>query len=75
MKYRTIEKISDVRLRRERRSAIQHNEFPLEDLNGKIIKKERRDVSKETAGGVEVSETKISQAEFQEFFEKHHDDD
>ena len=68
MKYRTIEKSGDVRLRRERRSAVQLNKFPLEDLNGKIIRKERRDRSTQIAEGVEITETKISKAEFQEYF-------
>ena len=70
MKYRTIEKSGDVRLRRERRSAVQLNKFPLEDLNGKIIRKERRDRSTQIAEGVEITETKISKAEFQEYFDQ-----
>ena len=37
MKYRTIENVENVQLRRERRSALQNNEFPLEDLNGNVV--------------------------------------
>ena len=42
MKYRTIENASQVRLRNERRTLVQHNKFPLEDLMGKIVTKDRR---------------------------------
>ena len=70
MKYRTIEGSRDVSLRKERRSAVQLNTFPMEDLKGNIIRKERRKDTTERVGGVEITETNISQAEFQEYFDK-----
>jgi len=70
MKYRTIENPAHTRLRRERRSGVQLSKFPLEDLNGKIVAKERRVNPDRRAEGVEVTETKISRAEFQEYFEE-----
>jgi len=70
VKYRTIENSTHTRLRRERRSGVQLNKFPLEDLNGKIVVKERRATPDRRAEGVEVTETKISRAEFQEYFEE-----
>jgi hypothetical protein len=69
MKYRTIEDPAKVRLRRERRSAFQSNEFPLEDLKGNVVAKNRRAILESQAKGLEVTETKISQAEFQEYFD------
>ena len=73
MKYRTIENVSDVTLRKERRSAVQLNTFPLEDLKGNIIEKERRINGPYEIAGVEITETNISQAEFQEYFKKQED--
>ncbi len=70
MKYRTIENTANVQLRRERRSALQHNEFPLEDLNGNTVEQNRRALQQGQVIGLEVTETKISQAEFQEYFDK-----
>ncbi len=70
MKYRTIEGTSDVSLRKERRSAVQLNTFPIEDLKGNIIHKERRRDVTERVAGLEITETNISQAEFQEYFDK-----
>lgn len=70
MKYRTIENSANVQLRRERRSALQDNEFPLEDLNGNTVDKNRRASQQGPVIGLEVTETKISQAEFQEYFDK-----
>jgi hypothetical protein len=71
MKYRTIENSENVQLRRERRSAFQVNEFPLEDLTGNTVLKNRRATQQEgQIVGLEVTETKISQAEFQEYFDK-----
>ncbi len=70
MKYRTIENDVDVLLRKERRSAVQLNNFPLEDLKGNIIKSERRVDSSTIVAGLEITETNISQAEFQEYFSK-----
>jgi len=70
MKYRTVENYSDVLLRKERRSAVQLNHFPLEDLKGNIIGKERRVDSSTHVAGLEITETNISQAEFQEYFNK-----
>jgi len=70
VKYRTIENSTHTRLRRERRSGVQLNKFPLEDLNGKIVAKERRASPDRRAEGVEVTETKMSRAEFQEYFDK-----
>jgi hypothetical protein len=70
MKYRTIENSANVQLRRERRSAFQDNEFPLEDLTGNTVMKNRRATQEGQVVGLEVTETKISQAEFQEYFDK-----
>ncbi|QMU60709.1 MAG: hypothetical protein GKR92_02960 [Gammaproteobacteria bacterium] len=69
MKYRTIEDSANVRLRRERRSALQSHEFPLEDLKGNLVNKNRRNSQESRIVGLEVTETKISQAEFQEYFD------
>ena len=69
MQYRTIENTDHVCLRRERRSVVQTNEFPLEDLNGHIIIKERRATPDSSTEGMDVTEAKISQAEFQEYFD------
>lgn len=69
MKYRTIENSANVQLRRERRSTLQSNEFPLEDLKGNTVIKNRRVILEEKKIGLEVTETKISQAEFQEYFD------
>jgi len=71
MKYRTIENTVNVQLRRERRSALQNNEFPLEDLNGNIVNYNRRGAQESQTIGLEVTETNISQAEFQEYFDKY----
>ncbi len=68
MKFRTVESSAMVRLRRERRSAIQNNEFPLEDLQGNKIFKNRRAPQEEEILGIEVTDIKISQAEFLEYF-------
>lgn len=69
MQYRTIENSEHVRLRRERRSAVQFNEFPLEDLKGNIIVAERRATLDRRTEGLDVTEAKITQAEFQEYFD------
>ncbi len=69
MKYRTVENSSNVFLRKERRSISQADEFPLEDLNGNTVLKNRRVTQGNQIKGLEVTETKISQAEFQEYFE------
>jgi hypothetical protein len=74
MKYRTIERPGEVSLRSERRSVMQLNNFPLEDLNGNIIYQDRRKNTATQVGGLEVTETNISQAEFQEYFDKRRDD-
>jgi|GEM_PF-2012464 hypothetical protein len=71
MKYRTIENVENVQLRRERRSALQNNEFPLEDLNGNVVNYNRRAAQESQTIGLEVSETNISQAEFQEYFDNY----
>lgn len=71
MKYRTIENTANVQLRRERRSALQNIEFPLEDLNGNIISYNRRAAQESQIIGLEVTETNISQVEFQEYFENY----
>ncbi len=71
MQYRTIENTSHVRLRRERRSAVQINEFPLEDLNGKFIVEERRVTPDCRAEGLDVTEAEISQTEFQEYLNEY----
>ena len=73
MKYRTIETPSEVALRSERRSVAQLNEFPLEDLNGNIVNQDRRKNTATQIGGLEITETNISQAEFQEYFDNHHE--
>jgi len=73
MKYRTIENTSNVVLRRERRSVSQIGEFPLEDLNGNTVIENRRATREGLAIGLEVTETKISQAEFQEYFDNFQD--
>ena len=70
MQYRTEEKPTYVRLRRERRSKAQLNKFPLEDLTGEIVTEERRANPDCRTEGISVSETKISQKEFQEYFAK-----
>jgi hypothetical protein len=70
MKYRTIEGTTDVSLRKERRSAVQLNTFPFEDLKGNIVLKERRKNIAERIAGLEITESNISHAEFQEYFEK-----
>lgn len=70
MKYRTIEGTTDVSLRKERRSAVQLNNFPVEDLQGNIVFEERRADAAERIAGLEITETNISQAEFQEYFDK-----
>lgn len=70
MKFRTVENQSDVLLRKERRTAVQHNNFPLEDLKGNIVAKERRVDNSTIVEGLEITETNISQAEFQEYFIK-----
>lgn len=70
MKYRTIEGSSEVSLRKERRTAVQLNTFPVEDLKGNIVLKERRADAAERIAGLEITETNISQAEFQEYFDK-----
>ncbi len=74
MKFRTIETPGEVSLRSERRSVTQLNKFPLEDLNGNMVLKERRKNTATQVGGLEITETNISQAEFQEYFDKHQDD-
>ena len=73
MKFRTIESPSEVSLRKERRSVTQLNNFPFEDLNGNTVYKERRKNTATQVGGLEITETNISQAEFQEYFNKHHE--
>ena len=70
MKYRTIESSANVRLRRERRSAVQNNEFPLEDLQGNIVIENRRAPQESEIKGIEVTDIKISKAEFLEYFNK-----
>ena len=70
MKYRTIENASQVRLRNERRTLVQHNKFPLEDLMGKIVTKDRRANPDRRIEGLDVTETTIYQIEFQEYFDK-----
>ena len=70
MIYRTVENSLNVRLRRERRSGVQHNKFPLEDLQGSVIVKERRVTVGRRTEGLEVTETKMSHAEFLEYFDK-----
>ncbi len=69
MKYRTVETSAHTQLRRERRSAIQDLEFPLEDLQGNIIREDRRSIEGRHAEGMDITETCISQAEFQEYFD------
>ena len=68
MKYRTIENSARAILRNDRRTAIQTTEFPLEDLNGNIVAVERREFHERRSAGVEVTETEISQEEFQQYF-------
>ncbi len=70
MKYRTIENSTLTRSRRKRRSGVQLYKFPLEDLHRNIVAKERRASPDRRTEGVEVTETKISRAEFQEYFGK-----
>lgn len=71
MQYRTIENSEHVRLRRERRSVVQIFEFPLEDLNGNIILEDRRVTLDRRTEGLDVTEAKISQVEFQEYFDEY----
>lgn len=73
MKYRTIENSANVQLRRERRSAFQSNVFPLEDLKGNTVIKNRRAIRGGQRIGFEVTETKISQVEFLEYFDNFQD--
>lgn len=68
MKYRTIENSTHAILRKDRRTKAQSNEFPLEDLNGNIVINERRTLHERRSVGMEVTETKISQEEFQIYF-------
>ena len=70
MIYRTVENPEYVRLRRERRSVVQISEFPFEDLNGNVIVKDRREIFDRRTEGLEVTETTMSRAEFQEYFDK-----
>ncbi|MBT8124685.1 MAG: hypothetical protein KJO81_07665 [Gammaproteobacteria bacterium] len=70
MKYRTVENPEHVRLRRERRSVVQISEFPFEDLNGNVVFKDRRETFDRRTEGLEVTETTMSRAEFQEYFDK-----
>ena len=70
MRYRNMSTKTSTRLSRERRSIKQVDKFPIEDLNGNIITKDRRAKSNSESEGVEVTETKLSQAEFQEYFDK-----
>jgi len=72
MKYWTLENSGRVRLRRERRSGEQLNKLPLEDLNGNIIVKERRIIPDRRTEGLEVTETNLSQDEFQKHFKDYH---
>ena len=64
MRYRTVEKSEQVHLYRERRSPSQNNNFPIEDLNGNTIAKERRVTHNNGAEGFEVTESNITQTEF-----------
>jgi len=68
MKYRTIENSTHTMLRNDRRTTNQSTEFPLEDLNGNIVIAERREFHERRSTGVEVTETKISQEDFQAYF-------
>ena len=70
VKYRTVANPAHAFLRRERRSAVQSNEFPLEDLHRNIIVRDRRVNADHRTEGLEVTETKMSRAEFQEYFDK-----
>ncbi len=71
MRYRTIENSEHVRLRRERRSAVQIHEFPLEDLKGNFILEDRRVTLERRTEGLDVTEAKISKVEFQEYFDEY----
>lgn len=69
MLYRTVGNSEYVRLRRERRSVHQINEFPLEDLNGNLIFEERRIIPDRRVEGLEVTESEISLAKFKEYLD------
>ncbi len=71
MLYRTIDNSANVRLSKERRSASQLNTFPFEDLKENIVLKERRATLDKSDEGLEVTEAKISQAEFHKYFDKY----
>ena len=71
MLYRTIENDANFRLRRDRRSSRQLNEFPIEDLNGNIIIEERRVTPDRRSEGMKVTESKISQKDFQAYFDEY----
>ena len=71
MRYRTMENSTYVRLRRDRRSLEQLNEFPLEDLNGNMVFSDRRTTIDRRTEGLDVTEAKISQAEFQEYLSEY----
>ena len=75
MKFRTVENPSNVVLRRERRSVSQADKFPLEDLNGNTVLRNRRITQENQIRGLEVTETRISQAEFQEYFDNYQEVD
>ena len=71
MLYRTIDNKRKRTLKQKRRSASQLNTFPFEDLKENIVLKERRATLDKRDEGLEVTEVKISQAEFQEYFEEY----
>lgn len=64
MRYRTVENFDYVHLCRERRSTSQTKDFPLQDQKGNTITEERRETHNCETEGLEVSESDISQMEF-----------
>lgn len=64
MRYRTVETSESVISCHERRSVEQTNKFPLEDQNGKVIVQERRATHSYEDEGLEVTESDISELEF-----------
>lgn len=64
MRYRTVEKTKSVYLRQERRSVIQITKFPFKDSEGNLIVNDRRITHSVGTEGLDVTETNISQIEF-----------
>ena len=64
MRFRTVTNSENVFLYCERRSPAQNNEFPLKDLDGNIIYKDRRATIGTLEEGLEISESNITETDF-----------